>query len=89
MNESDILDNVHALKESQKVAWQQLAGPSLTAFERCELRKQLQLSGAELGYYLAMMSERLRFRGRPVEDVGGGFGMPDFRTERQSAHAIC
>jgi len=88
MNESDILDNIHALKESQRVAWQQLAGPSLTAFERCELRKQLQLSGAELEYYLEMMSERLRFRGRLVEDVGAGFGIPDFRTEHQFAHAV-
>jgi hypothetical protein len=64
MNESDIPDNIHALKESQRVAWQQLARPSLTAFERCELRKQLQLSGAELGYYLEIVSERLSSHSR-------------------------
>jgi len=88
MSELDILDrDIHALKESQRVAWQQLARPSLTAFERCELRKRLQQSGAELGYYLAMMSERHRFRGLPVEDVGGGFGMPDFRLLAAAAPA--
>ena len=63
MSELDILDrDIRALKESQRIAWQQLARPSLTAYEQCELRNQLQQSDAELGYYLEVMSERLRFR---------------------------
>jgi hypothetical protein len=80
MPEPDILDrNIHAVKEARRVAWQQLAIPCLAMFERHELRNQLKRSNSELGCYLNMMSERVRFQVRAVEDIAAGFGKPDFR----------
>jgi hypothetical protein len=69
MTEPDILSrNIRALKELQRAAWQHLADPALTTFECRETRNQLKQSGAELRSYLEMMSERMRFRPRPVEE---------------------
>jgi hypothetical protein len=69
MTEPDVLSrNIRALKELQRAAWQHLADPALTTFERRETRNQLKQSGAELRSYLEMMSERMRFRPRPVEE---------------------
>jgi hypothetical protein len=69
MTEPDILSrNIRALKELQRAAWQHLADPALTTFERRETRNQLKQSGAELRSYLETMSERMRFRPRPVEE---------------------
>jgi hypothetical protein len=48
-------------------------------FERRELRNQLKQSNSELRCYLDMMSERVRFQVRAVEDIAAGFGKPDFR----------
>ena len=75
MSEPDILDrNIHVLKEAQRAIWQQLAGQSLTMFERRELRNHLKQSNSELRCYLDMMSERVRFQVRAVEDIAAGFG---------------
>jgi hypothetical protein len=72
MTEPDILSRkIHGLKEWQSVAWQRVADPLLTAFERREIRNHIKESDGELRRCLAMMSERLRFRSRAVEDVGG------------------
>ena len=72
--------NIHALKKVQTVAWQRLARPSLTVFERREIRNEIKQSDAELRSYLEMMSDRSRFRERPVEsDVADGFGKFEFR----------
>jgi hypothetical protein len=72
MSEADILSrNIHALKELQRAAWRNLADPALTIFERREIRNEIKQSDAELRSYLEMMSDRSRFRERPVEsDVG-------------------
>jgi hypothetical protein len=73
MTEPDTLDqSILALKEAQRSAWQQLADPSQTTFARRELRNELKQTSAELRYYLQMMSERSRFRGRPMEEVEAG-----------------
>jgi hypothetical protein len=80
MTAPDVLDyKIHELKEVQRVAWRQLADPSLTTFERREVRNQIRLSNNELRQYLEMMSERLRFRVRSAEEVAGGFGRPNLR----------
>jgi hypothetical protein len=80
MTDPDVLDcKIHELKEVQRIAWRQLADPSLTTFERREARNQIRLSNSELRQYLQMMSERVRFRVRPVEEVADGFGKPNFR----------
>jgi hypothetical protein len=80
MTDANALDRkVYELKEAQRVAWRQLADPSLTTFERREVRNQIRLSNNELRQYLEMMSERLRFRVRSAEEVAGGFGRPNLR----------
>jgi hypothetical protein len=79
MTDPDVLDfKILELKEVQRIAWRQLAESSLTTFDRREVRNQLRHSNNELGRYLQMKSERVRFRGRPV-DVADGFGKPNFR----------
>jgi hypothetical protein len=80
MTDANVLDcKIYELKEVQRVAWRQLADPSLTTFERREARNQIRLSNSELRQYLQMMSERLRFRVRSAEGVAGGFGRPNLR----------
>jgi hypothetical protein len=81
MSEPDVLSrNIHALKERQRVAWRNLADPALTIFERREMRNEIKQSDAELRSYLEMMSDRSRFRERPVEtEVADGFGKFEFR----------
>jgi hypothetical protein len=80
MTDANALDRkVNELKEIQRVAWRQLADPSLTTFERREARNQIRLSNNELRQYLEMMSERLRFRMRSAEEIAGGFERPNLR----------
>jgi uncharacterized membrane protein YccC len=80
MTDPDVLDcKIHELKEVQRVAWRQLADSTLTAFERREVRNQIRQSNNELRQYLQMMSERIRFRTRPAEEVADRFGKPDVR----------
>jgi hypothetical protein len=80
MIEPDALSRkIHELKESQRVAWQRVADPMLTAFERREIRNQIRESEGDLRQSLAVMSERLRFRARPVEDVRDNLARPNFR----------
>jgi hypothetical protein len=81
MSEPDVLSlNIHTLKERQRVAWRSLADPALTIFERREMRNEIKQSDAELRSYLEMMSDRSRFRERPVEaEVADGFGKFEFR----------
>jgi hypothetical protein len=69
MTEADNLSrNIQVLKELQRAAWNHLADPALTTFERRETRNQLKQTGAELRSCLEMMSERMRFRPRPVQE---------------------
>jgi hypothetical protein len=80
MTEPDVLTRkIHELKEWQRVAWQRVADPLLTAFERREIRNHIRDGEAELRLHLGMMSERLRFQGRAVEDVGDSFAKLPFR----------
>jgi hypothetical protein len=80
MTDPDVLDcKIHELQEAQRVAWRQLADPSLTTFERREVRNQIRQSNNELRQYLQMRSERLCFRVRSAEEGAGGFGRPDLR----------
>jgi hypothetical protein len=80
MTDPDVLNyRIHELKELQRAAWRKLADSSLTLFERREVRNQIRLGNSELRQYLQMMSERLRFRVRLVEEGAGGFGRPNLR----------
>ena len=80
MTEPDILSRkVVELKEWQRVAWRRVADPSVTDFERREIRNHLKESDEYLRYYLGMVSDRLRRPARTVEDVGDGLAKINFR----------
>ena len=80
MNEPDILSRqIHELKGWQTVAWRRIADPMLTQFERREIRNHIKVSDGELRRYLGMMSDRLRFQARAVEDVGDSLASLKFR----------
>jgi hypothetical protein len=56
---SDTLDqDVHALKEWLAQAWRYLAQPSLTRFERQEMRNQMRLADAKLRAGLQKIASR-------------------------------
>jgi hypothetical protein len=77
---TDVLNRkIHELKEWQRVAWQRVADPMLTAFERREIRNDIREGEAELRQCLEMMSERLRFQARTVEDLSDSFARLPFR----------
>jgi hypothetical protein len=88
MTETDDLSrNIDVLKELQRKAWHHLADPALTSFERRETRNQIKQSGAELRSYLAMMSERTRFRPRAVEEATvGSLDKLEFRLLAGNPH---
>ena len=80
MTEPDDLGReINALKVLQRDAWRELASPGLTSFDRREIRNRVRQSEPELRTRLKMMSERLRFRPRPVEEVGDSLANIDFR----------
>lgn len=80
MTEPDILSRkIQELRDWQTVAWRRVADPLLTAFERREIRNHIKESNAELRYYLGMMSERLRFKASPAQDVGDSLASLKFR----------
>jgi hypothetical protein len=70
MIEPDVLSSkISELMDWQAVAWRRIANPSVTLFERREIRNQIKESDAELRRCLAMISERLRFRTRSPEKI--------------------
>jgi hypothetical protein len=80
MTEPDILSRkIVELKEWQRVAWRRVADPSVTDFERREIRNHIKESDEHLRYYLEMVSDRLRRRSRAVGDVGDSFARLNFR----------
>lgn len=80
MTEPDVLSrDIDALKALQRDAWRELASPSLTVFDRREIRNRIRQSDVELRSCLTTMSERLRFRPRPVEVVGDSLAKLKFR----------
>jgi hypothetical protein len=80
ITEPDVLiRQIHELKEWQRAAWQRVADPMLTAFERREIRNHIRESEGDLRQHLASMSERLAFRPRPVEDIRDDVAQPKFR----------
>jgi hypothetical protein len=70
MTEPDILNlKISDLKEWQREAWRRIADPVITPFERREIQNHIKESDGELRHCLQMMSERVRFHARAVEDV--------------------
>ena len=69
MTDPDTLSrDIHALKELQRVAWSQLADPSLTVFDRREIRNRIRQSEAELRIFLDRMSEHVNAPRQPAPD---------------------
>jgi hypothetical protein len=80
MTEPDILSlKISDLKQWQRVAWHRIADPTITPFERREIRNHIKESDGELRRCLVMVSDRLRFQARKVEDVGDSFVNLKFR----------
>jgi hypothetical protein len=77
MNQPAILDqdirdqDIRALQERLRAAWQQLGDPSLTAFARRELRNQMKQCNADLRSHLQKATES------PAPTVGDS--APTFR----------
>jgi hypothetical protein len=61
------------------VAWRRVADPSVTNFERREIRNHIKESDEEQRYYLGMVSDRLGWRSRTVGDVGDSLAKLNFR----------
>ena len=59
MNQPAIFDNdIRALQEWLRTAWQQLGDPSLTTFTRRELRNQMKQCSADLRNHLQLVATR-------------------------------
>jgi hypothetical protein len=65
--EGDVLSrDIDALMAEQREAWCELARPTLTTFDRREIRNRIRHGETELREYLKMQTDRLRFQPRPV-----------------------
>ncbi len=77
MTEPDIFDQeIRALQQRLRSAWQQLGDPTLTAFTRRELRNQMKQCSADLRSCLQKAAER---RPRPVDRSARTFSKPELR----------
>ncbi len=75
MNQPEILDqDIRALQERLRDAWQQLGDPSLTAFARRELRNQMKQCSADLRSQLQKAAES---RPQTVSDSAPTFRKPE------------
>ena len=67
MTEPDILSRkIKELTEWQRVAWRRVADPTVTQFERREIRNHIKESDEALRYYLGMVTERHRLQSRKL-----------------------
>jgi hypothetical protein len=73
--------DVHALKEWLRHAWGYLADPSLTRFERREVRNLMKEADAALRAGLQKLTARDRIR-RDKYTAGPSVELPDFRIFR-------
>jgi hypothetical protein len=65
--EPDILSrDIDALMAEQREDWRELARPTLTTFDRREIRNRIRQGEVELRDHLKIRTDRLRFRPRPI-----------------------
>ena len=65
MTEPDILSRkIKELTEWQRMAWRRVADPTVTDFERREIRNHIKESDEHLRNYLRVVSERHRLQSR-------------------------
>jgi hypothetical protein len=81
MTEPDIISRkIRELMDWQSLAWRRVADPLTTVFERREIRNHIKESDAELRGYLTMISDRLRFQARAVQEIGDSLVKINFRV---------
>ena len=79
MNQPAIFDNdIRALQEWLRSAWQQLGDPSLTAFTRRELRNQMKQCSADLRSHLQLVATR-QSEPAKAKDQARSFSKPELR----------
>ena len=79
MNQPELLESdIRALQQLLGAVWKQLADPSLTPFERRELRNQMKQYSADLRAQLEKAMRQLP----PVSDSGRTFDKPELRIQR-------
>lgn len=71
--------DVQALKEWLRHAWSYLAHPSLTRFERQEIRNQIKQTDAELKKCLQLIAAQNQARRRSLPEPVRSTPRPDFR----------
>jgi len=77
MTQPEVLDqDIRALQDRLRAAWQQLGDPSLTAFTRRELRNQMKQCAADLRAQLQAASQR---RPEPNSGPARTFVKPELR----------
>jgi hypothetical protein len=80
MSELEILvGNIDGLKELLRIAWKDLANPSLTPFERREARNQINQYSVELRRDLELVQAE-RIRSRASAEQGADFAKPSLRV---------
>jgi hypothetical protein len=80
MIELDVLSRqIDTLMAEQRAAWSELAIPTLTAFDRREIRNRIKQGEVELRDHLKLRTERLRFEPRPVEPPSDNLANIEFR----------
>ncbi len=81
MIELDVLSSqIEALKAEQREAWRELAVPTLTAFDRREIRNRIRQGEIELRDHLNVRTESLRVQPRPVEAPTDSLASFNFRV---------
>jgi hypothetical protein len=80
MMELDVLSReIDALMAEQREAWCELAIPTLTAFDRREIRNRIRQGEIELRDHLRVKTERLRFKPRVDEPATDSLATIGFR----------
>ena len=80
MIELDVLSQqIDTLKAEQRAAWSELAIPTLTAFDRREIRNRIKQGEVELREHLKVRTDCLRFRPRMVEPPADSLANLNFR----------
>ena len=80
MIELDVLSyEIDSRMAEQQAAWRELASPTLTAFDRREIRNRIKQGEVELREHLKVRTDYLRFRRRVVEPPAGTLANFEFR----------
>ena len=79
MSEPEILENISTLQRWLAAAWRRLGDPSLTAFDKRELRNQMKQADIALRRCLALSVELNSARHVNVTRDVRAFAKPDLR----------